>query len=65
MEPSLITPDKVYGFLYYQAYRTQKKRPKTEKGGISKKGNILIEMTTIKLWTTKKKEVSWVLPVNK
>ena len=28
LEPSLITPDKVYCFLYYQAYRTKKKRPK-------------------------------------
>ena len=65
MELSRITPDKVYRFLYYQAYRTKKKRPKKEKGGISKKSNFLIEMTTIKLWTTKKKEVFRMLPVNK
>ena len=38
LEPSLITLDKVYAFLYYQAYRTKKKRPNKEKGRISKKG---------------------------
>ena len=37
LEPLLITPDKVYAFLYYQAYRTKKKRNKNDKGGISKK----------------------------
>ena len=65
MELSRITPDKVYRFLYYQAYRTKKKRPKKEKGGISKKGKVLIDMTTIKPWTTNEKEVLWMFLVHK
>ena len=37
LESSYITPDKVYGFLYYQSYRTKKKRSKKENDGILKK----------------------------
>ena len=37
LEPLLITPDKVYGFLYYQPYRTKKKRSKKEKAVLLRK----------------------------
>ena len=40
LELSIITPDKVYGFVYYQSYRTKNMRPKAEMGDISK--NIIL-----------------------